>query len=533
MDDIPMKQEVSPSVDPDSKTADSTGCYSPLNLKLSPSQGYLSDDLKVTPSYGTEESIRTQLQDIFVTPEANLIALEEKARSLRQLYGTLTISEKATFFRTLSSCFGVDHQMVERLSAQLASAAVAQNHQSSLRLSRIEDRLRSALVPRYQQLFTLFSRIENGIRFLLQLRSDVITILGSPGVDQDSHLLQTMNSILHNLLSIWMSVGSLHLEKVTWESPCDLLQKICAYEAVQSIRNWSDLKRRVGPYRRCLAFTHVTLPREPVVVIHAAITSQISGNMQSILENIQATPGDREHEIEAPVEVLPRENAVAMTTAVFYSIASTQKGLQGIEFGNHLIKRVIAELQAEFPRMHQFASLSPIPGFRDWLVDELNLHIHLRDIGEDPDQSLLSSQEIVDLSDVLGSSESAIFTVLRDVLQSSTWVERPRWFTSLKGLLLRQCARYLYVAKKRGYVLNPVANFHLRNGAVLWRLNWMADMSSRGVSASFGIMANYRYYPEQIEINSKNYIERRTILISDQVTELVRQLPEMSTDECR
>lgn len=528
-----MKKEGSPTLDPDSKTADCTGCYSPLNLKLSPSQGYLADDLKVSTSYSAEECIRTQLQDIFVTPEANLIALEEKARSLRQLYGTLTISEKAIFFRTLSSCFGIDHQLVERLAAQVATAAVAQNLQSNSRMSRIEDRLRCALVPRYQQLFTLLSRIENGIRFILQLRSDVITILGSPGVDQDSQQLQTMNSILHNLLSIWMSVGSLRLEKVTWESPCDLLQKICAYEAVQSIRNWGDLKRRVGPYRRCLAFTHVTLPREPVIVIHAAITSQISGNMQSILENLQATSGDREHDTEAPVEVLSKENAIAMTTAVFYSITSTQKGLQGIEFGNHLIKRAIVQLQAEFPRMHQFASLSPIPGFRDWLVDELNLHIHLREIGEDPDQSLLSSQDILDLSAVLGSSETAIFTVLRDVLQSSTWLERPRWFPTLKGVLLRQCARYLYVAKKRGYVLNPVANFHLRNGAVLWRLNWMADMSSRGVSGSFGIMANYRYYPEQMDLNSKNYIERRTILISDQVTELVRQLPEMDTDERR
>lgn len=474
--------------------------------------------------------IRSKLRDYFNIPETNTLILQEKTRSISDFYSSLVLEDKSHFVQILSEEFGIDHNLVEQLAGQLSSASRCRR--SDVHTHRVEDRLRHVLVPRYQHMFTQFSRLEQGVKVLLSFRADVIQMLRSPGVNCDSPVVQSMNSTLYNLIHLWMSVGSLRLERITWESPCDLLQRICSYEAVQSIRNWADLRRRVGPHRRCFAFTHSCLPRDPVLVVHVALSSnhQTTGNIQSIIgTGSRMTRDTRTPTINDPEVAITEiddvsEDPKTVTAAIFYSITSTQKGLQGIELGNHLLKRVIGSLSLEFPRIHQYYSLSPIPGFRDWLLLEFNRYIHLLSMGENPDQQLLTSHELTEMSALFQSTEHRVFTIIRDLLLKDTWVEKAHVTTLLMYPLMRLCARYLYLEKKRGYAVNAVANFHLRNGGILWRLNWLADTSSRGILGSCGIMVNYRYYPDDIDGNSISYVERQVIVAGEQILDFIRQL---------
>nr|CAD7446365.1 unnamed protein product [Timema bartmani] len=200
------------------------------------------------------------------------------------------------------------------------------------------------------------------------LRQELISELDS----KDPHLLplQQLNSTLRETLSLWFSVGFLNLERVTWRSPCEMLQKISEYEAVHPVRNWTDLKRRVGPYRRCFVYTHSSMPDEPLVVLHTALSDEIAGSMSGIVSAASRMSVDLTAKSDVVVNS-EEENPSLVKAAIFYSISSTQKGLQGIELGNYLIKRVVRELQAEFPLVNQFSTLSPIPTFRLYLVDRL------------------------------------------------------------------------------------------------------------------------------------------------------------------
>ncbi|KAG9352672.1 hypothetical protein JZ751_021086 [Albula glossodonta] len=353
---------------------------------------------------------------------------------------------------------------------------------------------------------------------------------------------QDFNGTMKGLLSEWFSVGLLRLERITWQSPCELLQKISQYEAVHPVRNWTDIKRRVGPYRRCYAFTHAAMPGEPLVVLHVALSEDISNNIQAIVREFATL--DTEEDVNK------------INAAIFYSISSTQAGLQGVELGNYLIKRVVRELQccflmledndsrrvlpyflklldssfthkltnekSEFPHISQFSSLSPIPGFCSWLQGLMSSQRK-----EGRGAGLLTEQEWREVEAVTGSEGGAMDS-LRKLLGSGDWVRSERLVRALEPALMRLCAWYLYGEKRRGYALNPVANFHLQNGATMWRLNWQADTSPRGIGNSCGIMVNYRYFLQETSSNRASYLQNKAIAASDQVLGLVSQFQKNS-----
>ncbi|CAH1227619.1 MLYCD [Branchiostoma lanceolatum] len=416
---------------------------------------------------------------------------EGKTRHLCDVYGSLSTEDKATFLRVVSRQFGTDHDEVLKAAEGLPQA----KEKSEAALLKAEERLQAALVPRYHDLFVQIGRLEGGVKHLVDMRADTLDLLSTV---KDNAELRSFSSCLREMLSHWFSAGLLHLQRITWESSCDILQKISEYEAVHPMKNWSDLKRRVGPYRRCFIFTHSTMPREPMVVLHTALTNQISDNIQTIV----STP------------ILDDEDVEDINTAIFYSITSTQKGLQGVELGNYLIKRVVRELQAEFPKMTQFSSLSPIPGFRDWLVGEINKVLS--------STALLTSAELKKVAEIAGKEDVLPLVTLKKLLQTNQWMGAESMVETLKDPLMRLCARYLYLEKRRGYAVNPVANFHLRNGAVLWRLNWQADTNPRGISQSCGIMVNYRYFLGDTMRNSQRYMEEQHIEASQQVIDLAQ-----------
>ena len=231
-----------------------------------------------------------------------------------------------------------------------------------------------------------------------------------------------------------------------------LIEKLIKYEAVHDIRSWADLKNRLDSDRRCYGFFHPRLPNTPLIFVEVALVDRISDGIVPLLD-----------ETTAPTRT------EKSTTAIFYSISNTQAGLRGVSFGDSLIKRVVETLQAELPRLKVFATLSPIPGFRAWLDTVM------RDQGAKlPDLSCLKEP---------------------DWFRNAAAAERVR--QPLMGL----CAHYLTSVRKNDEPHDPVARFHLANGASLERLNWRSDLSEAGMRRSFGLTVNYVYELNHLDRN--------------------------------
>lgn len=270
--------------------------------------------------------------------------------------------------------------------------------------------------------------------------------------------LKGLEADLKSILAAWFDIGMLELAEITWNSPAALLEKIIEYEAVHRVASWDDLKNRLDSDRRVFAFFHPRMPLEPLIFVHVALVSGMSDSIQKLLD-----------------ESAPPQDVAKADTAIFYSISNAQKGLAGISFGNFLIKRVVSELTQTLPHIKTFATLSPVPGFLGWLA----------------------------------TSEHA--KLLKE-LKGEWWKD-----AALKPQLMRLCAHYLVNEKKGGKPLDPVAAFHLFNGARLERLNWLGDTSPKGMTQSAGMMVNYHYKLDEIDENHEEFVEHGKIVAGRQV----------------
>ncbi|KAI4490400.1 hypothetical protein M0802_010671 [Mischocyttarus mexicanus] len=447
-------------------------------------------------------NIEEQLKEIFKLKNINISKwiMENKVRNLCHTYMESKKEQKQYILHVLAENYAIDHDSVLENAKKLI--CIDLNNERQLIVH--ERNLKSTLIPPYHWLFIIMGRLKHGVKFLVDLRTDILELITETNDSEKNFLMQQLNLTLQNLLLLWFSVGFLHLERITWESSCDILQKVSDYEAIHPIRNWVDLKRRVGPYRRCYIFMHPSMPREPLVVLHTALCDTIPDSVKGIEEAEQRILG----KIGTQVTYL-EEDKSKITAAIFYSIASTQKGLQGIELGNYLIKEVANQVVTEFPKIHELSSLSPIPNFKIWLLEKMKLDISF----------IFTSEEQESIKSILQTED--ILTTLKKLLNNSLWTNDEQLSNLLKKPLLRACAWYLYKEKRRSYALNNVANFHLRNGAIMWRINWMADSSPRGIANSCGIMVNYRYYLNECENNSRNYIENYFINASESIINLI------------
>jgi malonyl-CoA decarboxylase len=248
------------------------------------------------------------------------------------------------------------------------------------------------------------------------------------------------------------------------------------YEAVHEIRGWTDLKNRLDADRRCFAFFHPRMPDEPLIFVEVALVSGMAGNVHALLD-----------------EAAPIGDPQSADAAIFYSISNCQRGLAGISFGDFLIKRVADALAVELPRLKIFATLSPVPGFRAWIE---------RQDGSAPGDLLLPAERTA--IEALG--EEAAAGDLLSLLDQEGWHNDGRIAGALREPLLRLCARYLVRERApSGRALDPVAHFHLSNGARVERLNWLGDVSAKGLQQSAGIMVNYLYRLGEIEANHEAY----------------------------
>ncbi|MGI9483570.1 MAG: malonyl-CoA decarboxylase [Hyphomicrobiales bacterium] len=335
-----------------------------------------------------------------------------------------------------------------------ASAYVEEPSPKTLR------KLYKAIEPPRQEFFRRLNLAPGGTAAIVRMRAALLErLLENPD-------LKPVDSDLAHLFGSWFNRGFLVMQHIDWATPANILEKIIEYEAVHEIQGWDDLKSRLDPVnRRCYGFFHPSLVDEPLIFVEVALTREVPASIHDLLEPPEGT------------------DAGDSTTAVFYSISNCQKGLQGTSFGSFLIKQVVSDLSHEMPGLNTFVTLSPVPGFTRWLgkvKDDLK----------------------VDL----------------EPLSDPDWVKYPQKADALQKDLTGLAARYFLQEKsKSGKPLDPVARFHLGNGARLERINWMADLSSRGLQQSAGIMVNYLYDLRDIERNHEAFAEQGVIAASSSV----------------
>jgi malonyl-CoA decarboxylase len=289
--------------------------------------------------------------------------------------------------------------------------------------------------------------------------------------------LKLLDADLRHLFASWFNRGFLELRQIDWQSPAAVLEKLIAYEAVHEIKGWDDLRRRLAPDRRCFAFFHPALPGEPLIFVEVALVE----GMATAVPPLLAQDAD---------EDAARARAACADTAIFYSISNCQDGLRGVSFGNFLIKQVVEELQAEFPRLERFSTLSPVPGFRRWLAPRL-------------------------------ADGSNLSVALLPVFERDGWWHDPEQNEKLRPVVMRFCAMYLTRQHPPGSRIDSVARFHLGNGARLERINWLGNTAPRAIQESFGIMVNYLYDHDSIEDNHEAFVRDGTVVRSPEVDTLL------------
>lgn len=392
------------------------------------------------------------------------VSARARAARLAQLYRGMDMPGRILFLARLAS---VD---ADPAAVAVAIEAVRTTNDAATRAA-----LRRALDPPRVKLLTQFNGLPDGIKFLVDLRAALLEHVKS------EPRLAPLEADLRALLAAWFDVGFLELRRIDWHSPANLLEKLVGYEAVHEIRSWRDLKNRLDSDRRCYAFFHPRMPDEPLIFVEVALVKGLAGSVQRLL--------DTSAPLLEPIEA---------DTAIFYSISNCQAGLGGISFGNFLIKRVVDLLGKEFRNIKQFATLSPMPGFRRWLDKRLAEEAGL--VTPDETQALAAA-----LNDGMPQDGRAALSAL---LARRGWQKDSALGEAAKPVLERLAARYL-LAEGEGRdakrARDPVAHFHLSNGARVERLNMLADVSDKGVRESCTLMVNYLYDPARIEQNHEDY----------------------------
>lgn len=418
-------------------------------------------------------------------PKGGEVTARANTVELGKVYLRLSGEGRRRFFRLLAERYDIDHEEVQHKAALLAKLADTDDRR------RAENGLRKALVAPRTTLFRQFNALPDGFKFLVDMRSEIL------GFTREEPALKAVEEDLKYVLSAWFDIGLLDLEEITWRSPAELLEKLMAYEAVHAIRSWDDLKNRLDADRRVYGFFHNKMPLEPLIFVQVAFTKGLADNIQDVLD-----------------ESKPVQDVHAMDTAIFYSISNAQQGLAGISFGNFLIKRVVGKLSAEFRNIRNFATLSPVPGFCKWLNAQLEL---------DSDEGLFLPFEIRDLKEAAG--EKTACAALKQLLADDGWHRDAHKSDLLKPILMRLCANYLVHQKQgrdNGRALDPVAHFHLSNGAQLEQINWLGDTSAKGLRQSAGIMVNYHYRLGDIDDNHEEYVTDGRIATSKSVQNWVK-----------
>lgn len=307
------------------------------------------------------------------------------------------------------------------------------------------------------KLFRRMNMAPNATPLLVKMRGTLLSLLS-----EHSDLKPVDTDLKHQFVS-WFNRGFLELRVIDWNSPAAVLEKIIEYESVHAIQGWDDLRSRLRDNRMCFAFFHPAMPDDPLVFVEVALTAGVPSAIAPLIDKT-AEPTDER----------------AVDTVVFYSISNCHPGLAGVSFGNFLIKQVVEEVGKRYPKTKRYVTLSPVPGFCRWLTAQ-KAHADLDEL------RALAKDQGRDTTDPLWES------------------------------LVRLCAQYLSSTRDNNLAIDPVARFHLGNGASLHAIHWAADVSEKGLNQSIGIMVNYLYDLSSIEENHDAYFDQGEIAMSRMV----------------
>jgi malonyl-CoA decarboxylase len=419
------------------------------------------------------------------------------ARELLAASRALDAAGRAELYRFLAGNFGPDAARL-RAAAEAWLAAPTPDHAA---------RLADAAEPPRQELLRRMNMTLGGTAALVEARREVLGRL------REEPTLKPLDSDLKHLLGSWFNRGFLELRRIDWQTPAAVLEKLIDYEAVHEIQGWDDLRRRLAADRRCFGFFHPALPGEPLIFVEVALVEGLAAAVQPLLAR------------DAACEDAGGRCAGRADTAIFYSISNCQEGLRGISFGNFLIKQVVEELKDELPQLEQFATLSPVPGFRRWLDGRLAAP----ETAAAADGLLRDGERAAVLAaaapgDRVGGGSGAgddAGAALGRLLRQDRWWEDARRAEALRAPLTRLCAEYLTASNGGRGPRDPVARFHLGNGARLQRVNWLGNTAPRGIRESFGVMVNYLYDLGSIEANHEAFVRNGTVARSEQVEALL------------
>ncbi len=447
-----------------------------LNTWKGISSPFSGKRLELSPYLHEDElpSLREKIQAC-LDSKGGQVSARARAAELGKAYIGLNDEGKEKYLILLAEEFGVDHDQI-RQSAESLFADLGSTERWNA-----EQQLRKQLTPPYLTLLTQFNALPKGLKFLVDLRADLLKL-------KNKHpSLAPIESELRDQLSSWFDIGFLDLKRIDWNAPASLLERLIAYEAVHRVQSWIDLHHRLADNRRCFAFFHPRMPDEPLIFVWVALVEELSDNVNTLLDTSQSENiGDNDH------------------TAIFYSISSTQQGLLGISLGDFLIKRVTDELRRELPQLNVFSTLSPIPGFSEWLM---------RTIADDAD-SVITPQNRESINALSDQS-------IEQLLETPEWIDEEPLATAMREILIPLAARYIMNEKRNNTrALDSVAHFHLSNGALVKQINWRADTSERGIAQSYSMMVNYLYDLDQIEKNHEQYFEHGSIARSKNVDAL-------------
>ncbi|MDX1431449.1 MAG: malonyl-CoA decarboxylase [Gammaproteobacteria bacterium] len=442
-------------------------------------RGPLKDGVAPDLPDADADRVRRQI-DACLESRGGEVSARARAAELGETYLVLDGVGRRRFLEILAHDYDVDPAAIDAAISDRQRAA------DEAERRRAEAHLREALVAPRVKLLAQFNELSDGVKFLVDLRGELMSYA------RENQALRTLDADVHALLVSWFDVGFLDLERITWRTPASLLEKLIEYEAVHAIRSWEDLKNRLEVDRRCYAYFHPRMPDEPLIFVQVALVRGMADNVQRLLDE-GAPVGDPEE----------------ADTAIFYSISNCHRGLAGVNFGNFLIKRVVDDLAHELPNLKTFATLSPIPGFRAWL----------RSLPNGDARATINDAEAEALEELTGiaSPEEA----LEDVLERPDWPEHDKLTRPLEPILRRLAAIYLATPGDDQRARDRVAHFHLSNGAMIERINWLADTSPNGLELSAGLMVNYRYKLSDISRNHEAYTGQGIIAASSVVRKLL------------
>ena len=316
--------------------------------------------------------------------------------------------------------------------------------------------------PKWIELFKKLNTAPGATFNLVKMREALLKFV------KGNEELKKIDIGFQKLFQNWFNPGFLVLQPIDWNTPANILEKIIQYEAVHEISSWDDLRARLEPKdRKCFAFFHPAIYEEPLIFVEIALMKEIPNKISSILKNKR-------------VEIDPNE----CNSAIFYSISNCQPGLKGVTFGNFLLKNVAEELNKNFPSLQNFSTLSPVPSFYKWVTE----------------------------SDTKLNKDLPLEEILNFVKNNNNY-------------LTEKIFSYLTVSNRKDRSANdPVSRFHLGNGAILERINYLGDESLSSLKNSLGFMVNYKYELKKLEKNHEDYNSRKKIIYNNEIKKNLKNI---------